>query len=170
MFMKITSNSYVIEDFGTQKYLVLAYNQYYRLITYMFAHADIMHLAVNMLALFSLATPIKIIYSDKYALVIYIISGLISGVAVTFFTDNITIGSSGAVYGLFGLLIYKAFRDYQLGYKDNLNALLPVIIINLVISFMPGISLIGHLAGLLVGIIAGYIYYTKYKIKGFFNE
>jgi membrane associated rhomboid family serine protease len=160
---------YLVYQFGTAKYFVVEGHQYYRIISYMFAHDGVMHLLMNMLALYSLAQPVKILYSDKYGVIIYFIAGIISGLVVSFTGNDLTVGASGAVYGIFGLIIFKAFKDYQMGYKENFKSLLPVILINLIISFMPGISLMGHLSGLIVGLVAGYLYYNKkQETKGFF--
>ncbi|MDL2211878.1 rhomboid family intramembrane serine protease [Erysipelotrichaceae bacterium OttesenSCG-928-M19] len=150
---------------GVQKNLVLDYHQYYRVLTYSFAHGDIMHLAVNMIALYSLAEPVIKFTDEKFSVIIYFAAALVSGLGIVFFSNAIAVGSSGAIYGLFGVLIYFALKQAKYGYNQLIVNMLPIIIINLVISFMPGISLMGHLFGLITGLIGSYIYDKKFRYR-----
>lgn len=149
--------------FGVEKEMVLGYNQLYRLFTYSFVHADIMHLIMNMIALNSLADIVIRFTSEKFSIAIYFIAAFLSGVGVVLFTNQLTIGASGAIYGLFGVLIYYAIKQLRMGYDEMFKSLAPIIFINVVISFMPGISLIGHLSGLVVGVIGSFIYDKKIR-------
>lgn len=155
--------------FGIQKNLVLDYHEYYRIITYSFAHASIMHLAFNMIALYSLADVVISFTSEKAAALIYAIAALVSGLGVLVFggSNTVTVGASGAIYGLFGILIYFALKQRKYGYNDMLQSLIPIIVINLIISFMPNVSMVGHLFGLLSGLVGAYIY-DRQKRRNYF--
>lgn len=144
--------------FGIQKDLVLDYHEYYRILTYSFAHGDIMHLAFNMLALYSLVDAVIRFTSEKATIIIYALAALASGLGVLLFSSAFTVGASGAIYGLFGVLIYYALKQRKYGYDDMFRSLLPIIGINLIISFLPGISMVGHLFGLATGLVGAYIY------------
>lgn len=151
------SNIYIL--MGVQRNLVLDYHEYYRIITYAFAHADVMHLFVNMLALYSLSDPVIRFTDEKFSFIIYLIAIVVSGVGVIIFDANaIMVGSSGAIYGLFGILIYFAIEQALKGNTVMFRSLFPVIVINVIISLMPGISLLGHLFGLLTGLVGAFIY------------
>lgn len=138
--------------------LVFRNGDYYRILTYGFMHGSIMHLLFNMYALAILSIAVERYTSKKFTLLVYFVSLIISGIGVLFLTLSSTVGASGAIYGLFGALVYFAYIEYKLGYKQNLNSLKPILLINLAISFLPGISLIGHLFGFLSGIVITLIY------------
>ncbi|MDF9866714.1 membrane associated rhomboid family serine protease [Bacilli bacterium PM5-3] len=144
--------------FGIQKNLFLDGHEFYRLFTYSFAHGDIVHLIMNMIALYYISDPVIRFTDEKFSFIIYAIAALVSGLGIVFFSSEITVGSSGAIYGLFGVIIYYAIKQYRHGYNEMVVSLLPVIIINIIISFAPDVSLTGHLFGLLAGLIGAFIY------------
>lgn len=147
--------------FGLQQDLVCKYHEFYRILTYSFAHGDIMHLAFNMVALYSLVDAVISFTSEKATIIIYTISTLVSAIGVLLLSSAFTVGASGAIYGLFGVLIYYALKQRKYGYNDMFRSLLPVIVINLVLSFLPEVSMTGHLFGLATGLIGAYIYDKK---------
>lgn len=144
--------------FGINKEFIFGNHEYYRIVTAPFAHGDILHLVVNMIALSSLSVPVIRFTDEKFSFIIYFVAALVSSLGVLFFSDALTVGSSGAIYGLFGVLIYFAFKQRKYGYDDMFKSLMPVIFVNLIISIMPGVSLVGHLFGLLAGLVGSYIY------------
>jgi rhomboid protease GluP len=156
-------NEYML--FGTQKDLVFSQHQYYRIITYMFDHGGIMHLLMNMVALYSLGMLVPYLTSEKFSVIIYFIAGIGSGIVTSFQSTAVTVGASGAIYGLFGVLIYIGLKEYRLGNKSILKSFGPTIIINIIISFTPGISLMGHLSGLVIGLVGGYIFDKRINKK-----
>lgn len=163
----VTSNSNldVYQMFGANQALVLEHGQYYRIITSMFTHGDILHLLMNMIALSILAGPVRHFTNDKFTYIVYFATGIISSLGVVFFAPNsLVVGSSGAIYGLLGVIIFYAIKQYRMGYKDLVKQLGPIIIVNLMISFMPGVSMTGHLFGLVSGLIITYFYDRKRKI------
>ncbi|WP_423363778.1 rhomboid family intramembrane serine protease [Mycoplasma sp. P36-A1] len=159
----VSQSQYTYLTLGAYGPFVLGENQWYRIITYAFAHADLIHLGMNMLALYSLADPVIRFTSEKFAIIAYFIAAIVSGLGVTFFTDTIVIGASGAVYGLFGILLYYAYKLSKQGYNDLLRAYGPVILINVLISLTPGVSLAGHFFGLLAGVVSAYVYDKKIR-------
>lgn len=152
------STSEIYQIFGVQKNLVLDYGEFYRIITYGFFHSDIFHIGFNALALYYIAPIVINFTSKKFTYIVYFIALIVSGIGIVFFSNSIAIGASGAIMGLFGILIFYAIKAAKAGYNDLLRGLMPVIIINVMISLMPGISLSGHLFGIITGIIASVIY------------
>lgn len=152
----------VYQLFGVNRALVIEYNEYYRIITSIFVHGGIMHLFFNMIALSYLAAPVINFTSEKFALISFFVTGIASSLGVIIFEANtIAVGASGAIYGLFGVLIYYAIKQYRMGYHGLIKSLGPIIVLNLMISFMPGISMSGHLTGLVVGYVITYFYDKK---------
>jgi membrane associated rhomboid family serine protease len=125
---------------------------WYRLFTAMFVHFGALHLLLNMWALWVLGRSLEAAFGPARFLALYLLSGLGGGVAVLLFAPNVpSAGASGAIFGLFAAL-FIALR--RLG-RDT-SSVLPVIVINLVLTFtIPGISIAGHLGGLVAGAVVG---------------
>ncbi|WP_335989378.1 rhomboid family intramembrane serine protease [Glycomyces sp. MUSA5-2] len=132
---------------------VVAAGGYYRMITAMFLHFGAIHLLFNMVVLWMLGRILERDLGPARFTAAYFLSGLAGSVAVYLFSyDTFTAGASGAVYGLFGLLIMvnrKLRRDNQ-----GIYVLLGL---NLVLTIFMGFSLAGHVGGLIGGLICGAI-------------
>lgn len=149
-----------VHDEGALVSLMVADGEYYRLLTSMFLHYGVLHLAMNMWALWVLGRSLEAVLGPLRFLGLYVLSGLGGSVAVYLFTAAFppteTSGASGAIFGLFAAL-FVVLR--KLG-KDS-SSVIPILVINLVITFtVPGISIGGHLGGLVTGAVvaAGYAY------------
>ncbi|WP_067717867.1 rhomboid family intramembrane serine protease [Nocardia yamanashiensis] len=117
-----------------------------------FLHYGIIHLAVNMFALYVLGPYCEIALGRVRFLAVYLVSLLGGSAATVLFSSALTAsaGASGAIYGLFGAVAIVMLRTRQ-----NLTQILVLLLINLVITFsVPGISIWGHLGGLLAGTVA----------------
>lgn len=126
--------------------------EYYRLFTAMFMHYGLIHLAANMWALWVLGRPLEAMFGPVRFLAIYLVCGLGGNVAVYLGSpDSNAVGASTAIFGLFGVTFFVLRK-----LNRSVTPLIPVLVINLVISFVPGISLWGHLGGLATGAILGY--------------
>lgn len=153
-------NVYIL--FGVTHVMVMEYSEYYRIITSIFVHGDLMHLMFNMIALSFISIPVIQVTNEKFALVLYFITGLASSIGIMLFdTNTIAVGASGAIYGLFGVLLFYALKQYRRGDNTLIRTIGPILILNVMISFMPGISLSGHLTGLVVGFVMTYFYDKK---------
>ena len=138
---------------------VLQNGQWWRIITSAFLHGSDMHLLFNMIALYQVGTFVELIYGTPRMAIIYACAGFAGGVAVTEFTpDVVTIGASGAIFGLFGALAIAGFRLGARG-RSIMQQTTGIIVINLAISLWPGsnISIADHVGGLLVGTLCGLI-------------
>ncbi|MFS8479160.1 MAG: rhomboid family intramembrane serine protease [Micromonosporaceae bacterium] len=127
----------------------VAAGEYYRLLTSMFLHAGILHLLMNMWALWVLGRNLEVALGPVRFLALYLLSGLGGSVAVYWFSHpNVpTVGASGAIFGLFAAFFVVLRR---LG-RDT-SAIIPVLVINLIITFtVPAISWQGHIGGMISG-------------------
>ncbi len=132
--------------------------EWWRLVTSGFLHFGPVHLALNMIALYVLGRDLEPEFGRLRFVSVYLVSLLGGGVAIYLFgaLNTPVAGASGAVYGLMGAMLVAVLRR-----KLNASSALGVIGLNLVISFtLPGISLLGHLGGLIVGaaVTAGLVY------------
>ena len=144
----------LISLFGNYKPAVLA-GDYYRLFTCMFLHADVFHIAFNMYALYVLGSQAEGFFGKTKFLSIYLLSG-ISGSLLSMLLniETISIGASGAIFGILGALLYFGynFRVY-LG-NTLVREIVPVICINLLFGFMyPSIDNFAHIGGLVGGYV-----------------
>jgi membrane associated rhomboid family serine protease len=124
---------------------------YYRLVTAMFLHYGIIHLGLNMWALWVAGRYVEAALGPLRFTALYLVAGLGGNVCVYLFAGPHTLsaGASGAIFGLFGALIVL-FRRMKL----SLNGILPVVVLNLILTFsIPGISWQAHIGGLVVGIL-----------------
>lgn len=148
-------NDELISMFGNN-YELVQNGEFYRLFTCMFVHADIMHILFNMIALYSIGPVVERYYGKSKFLLIYLVSGLLgsifSGVFMT--ANSISIGASGAIFGLLGSICYFTYY-YRATLQGILRgSIMPVIIINLVIGLISSsIDLSAHIGGLLGGIL-----------------
>ena len=130
----------------------IADGEYYRLITNMFLHYGVLHLLLNMWALWVLGRELEARLGPGRFLTLYLLSGLGGGVAAYLFAPEAqAAGASGAIYGLFAAL-FVVFRRLN---RDT-SAIITVLVINLIFSFsVSSISLEAHLGGLVTGAIVG---------------
>ncbi|TFF87654.1 MAG: rhomboid family intramembrane serine protease [Promethearchaeota archaeon] len=143
---------------------ILNNNEYYRLITSMFLHADFMHIFSNMIALLIFGATVENNYSKIEYLLIYFISGLIGNLFSLLLLpmNSISLGASGAIFGLIG----AAFILFTMeGDKTIIFLGLLYLIYFIVASLAPGINLWAHLFGLIGGLIFGYVIIKKRKSR-----
>ncbi|KOX35393.1 protease [Saccharothrix sp. NRRL B-16348] len=132
--------------------------EWWRLVTSGFLHFGPLHLALNMIALYVLGRDLEPVFGKLRFSAVYGVSLLGGGLAVYLFggIDTVVAGASGAVYGLMGAMLVAVLR-----LKLNPGPALGVIGLNVVLSFtLPGISLLGHIGGLVIGaaLTAGLVY------------
>ncbi len=141
--------------FGANVGLLVKLGQYYRLVTCMFLHAGIMHILLNMYSLFIVGPRVEDFFGKWKFILIYFLSG-ISGSLLSFGLngDVVSVGASGAIFGLFGALVYFGY-SYR-GYIGAMvkSQIVPVVAYNLVMGFLiPGIDMWGHIGGLVGGLM-----------------
>jgi membrane associated rhomboid family serine protease len=126
---------------------------WWRLLTAAFLHGSLIHLGFNMLLLWWVGAPIEIALGRARFIALYLVSGLAgSAGALLFAPEAVTVGSSGAIFGLLGAaLVFERQRHYVLG-----GSALTIVALNLVFTFaVPHISIGGHVGGLVGGALAG---------------
>ncbi|GGK38942.1 hypothetical protein GCM10011591_08290 [Nocardia camponoti] len=135
-------------DMALVPYLV-AQGEWYRVIGSGFLHFGAVHLAFNMFALWVVGRDLERVLGWARFLAVYLVALLGGSAAVMVGSGALTAtaGASGALYGVFGAVAVALLR-----LKQSPTPMLILIAINLVITFsLPGISLWGHLGGLVAG-------------------
>jgi membrane associated rhomboid family serine protease len=144
--------------------------QYWRLITCMFLHSGFAHLILNNYALWVLGQQIEQIYGSARYVLLYIAAGLVASLASYFFNSkHPSVGASGAIFGLFGVMATFAFRYRreipQAIRRDIIRRIVPIIAINLLFGF--SISIVdnsAHVGGLIAGALLALL--IPYKRPG----
>ena len=163
IFLLANSNINVVYDLFLYKNLG---NEFYRLITCAFTHYELFHLLFNMYALYVVGSQIESFFGKTKYIIIYLGSALIGSLlSLTFMADNgASLGASGAIFGLFGSLLYFGYH-YRL-YLGNVlrSQIIPLIVFNLLLGFMnTSIDNAAHIGGLIGGILISMIVGVKYK-------
>ncbi|MDK2918063.1 MAG: rhomboid protease GluP [Candidatus Petromonas sp.] len=155
MFLYDSSLSvHTLLEFGAKYNPMIAAGQYYRLITAMFLHSGIAHLALNMYALNILGKNIELVFGKVKYVIIYLTAGLFGSLGSFIFTKAISVGASGAIFGLFGVYIYLYIKNPDIFHVKQFTNLLTLIGINLVFGLVvPSIDNWAHIWGLIGGFI-----------------
>ncbi len=134
----------------------VASGEWYRLITSMFLHFGILHIAFNMWALLVIGTPLEQMLGRARYVALYFLSGIGGGLLSMALgpMDETAAGASGAVFGLFGAFyVITRRRGLETG------PIVGLIAINLVFSFtFSGIDWRGHVGGLIVGSVVAFAF------------
>jgi membrane associated rhomboid family serine protease len=130
----------------------VANGDWWRLLTAAFLHANILHIGLNMLAVGWLGVPVERFIGHLRYLALYIVSGLAGSAGALIATPtSVTVGASGAIFGILGALL---IIEYQ-ATGSHAGQAFTLIVINLAFSFtVSGISVGGHIGGLIGGIAA----------------
>ena len=129
--------------------------EWWRVVTGTFLHGGITHILFNMYALYVLGPRLEQQAGSPAFAGLYIASGIGGSLAsILLGTNNISVGASGAIFGLFGAWLWAGWRlRHTPGGRALLNQFLVLIAINAALPlFLPIIDWRGHLGGLVVGI------------------
>lgn len=151
---------------GLIPFAVLDYHQFWRLVTAGFLHSNLVHIATNLYALYYLGRRTEQLWGAGRFVVGYFFALLSSSLLVIACAgrDSLTVGASGALMGLIGMLLVFSYTYRQSQGESNLfGNLLTLALINLGIGLLPGISLWGHLGGLLGGLVIGWALCPRYQ-------
>jgi membrane associated rhomboid family serine protease len=132
----------------------IADGQWYRLVTAMFLHGGVVHIAFNMLSLWWIGAPLEAALGRARYIALYAVSGL-AGSALTYLIaapNQPSLGASGAIFGLFGA---TAVLMRRMNY--DMRPVIALLVINLVFTFTwANIAWEAHVGGLVGGVVVGY--------------
>jgi membrane associated rhomboid family serine protease len=135
----------------------VAGGEWYRLLTGAFLHAELTHIAFNMVALYFLGRLLEPAIGTTRFVFVYFASLFAGSLGALLLSgpDALTLGASGAIFGIFGAAFVIARRR---GFDSVARTIGVVLLFNLVISVRdPQISLGGHLGGLVAGVICAFV-------------
>ncbi len=146
-------------DLGAKVNPYVAQGEIWRLFTATLLHDGILHLMFNLYALFALGPMLEAYVGPRRFLIIYLLGGLFGSLLSYAFSQSVSVGASGAIFGIIGATTVYFFR-----YRNNfgsqgraiLQNMIVVIVINLLFGLGAGyIDNWGHIGGLLGGALVG---------------
>jgi rhomboid protease GluP len=157
----LETNSALIYQWGQVGGLVIYGGAYYQLLTSMFVHASIVHIAGNMIFLLVFGLRGEEMFSLPEYLSIYLLGGLFGNVLSLLFLplDVPSVGASGAIFAMFGAAIIHARRSVG---QSVIGALIYGFFL-LFLSSAPNVNNLAHIGGLVVGLIIGYVLAARRK-------
>ncbi len=146
---------------GAQLGILVQSGEVFRIVTALFLHGGLLHFAFNSYALYYFGTVVENLYTSPKFLVVYAASGIVGNLLTHLFAFGVvSVGASGAIFGLVGLLFAMGLKKETPAYQKAFTgrALLPMILINLFLGFsVPGINNMAHIGGLATGFLLGWI-------------
>ena len=135
--------------------------EWWRLVTSMFLHGGVLHLLFNMYGLYVAASIIEPMVGKRKMILLYMSSGVLASVASATWNEyTVSVGASGAIFGLFGFLL--ALLSTSLFPSDIKMALLrgfaPYIALSLGLGLFMNFDNAAHLGGLFSGLGFGFIW------------
>jgi rhomboid protease GluP len=155
-----TTGELVSEFLPLDKDRVLA-GEWWRLLTVTLVHGSILHLGFNMYALYIVGPFVEAMYGRALFVAFYLLAALGGSLASFLVFPNPSVGASGAIFGLFGLLAVSSYvHKPALGPRGGAltTQIVFLIVINVAIGFtLPGIDNAAHLGGLAAGAWLGLV-------------
>lgn len=137
------------------------HGEYWRLTTFLFLHAHVSHLVLNLVGLWWFGRMAENLFGTGRFLAIWFISGMLSGMAEVMWSQNlIAIGASGSVMGVFGAVAGAIFRCKDLLpanlRKSELNWMVRLALLQIILDqVIPHVAVFAHLGGLVAGLLLG---------------
>ena len=162
----------VVAFLGVKDDVLIRAGELWRLITPVFLHASILHIAFNMYALFIFGRGLEARYGHRRFLLLYFLSGYAGNVMSFLLTVNPSLGASTAIFGLIaaeGVFIIQNRKLLGNRVNRSLINLFYIAGVNLLIGFTtPGVDNWGHIGGLLGGVLFAWFGGPRWKVEGFY--
>lgn len=142
--------------------------EYFRIVSTAFLHIGVIHLLVNCYSLYVIGSQMESFLGKLKFLLVYLISAISGSLMSLIFTDAVSAGASGAIFGLLGSMLYFGY-NYRVFLGNVLKSqIIPLIILNLIIGIsLPGIDNAAHIGGLVGGVFSTMAVGLKHKTSTF---
>jgi membrane associated rhomboid family serine protease len=152
--LSVDLDDLLFQNLAQANWLVAA-GEWWRIFTAALLHGSWMHIGFNMYALYLFGPRMEQQVGSPSFAALYVAAAGAGGLASYLFgsIDQVSIGASGAIFGLFGAWIFVAWKmRHTPGGRSMFTQLFVLLAINVVISFAPGIDGLAHLGGFIAGI------------------
>jgi rhomboid protease GluP len=136
----------------------------WRLATPIFVHSGFAHLLFNSFSLVLFGPALERMLGKARFLAVYLISGIAANVATLLLEPPayVHVGSSGAIFGLFGFYISMAMYQKHMLSREGSQTILTIAAISVVMTFIqPNINITAHIFGLIAGFLIGRLFFKK---------
>jgi len=131
--------------------------QWWRLVTAIFLHAGLLHIGLNLWCLFDLGPQVESLFSTAKFMVLYLVTGVAGFVLSLWWRPfGMSVGASGAILGLIGILIGASFHHGHLG-REYRGQLWRWVIYIFIFGLFFAVDNAAHLGGLVTGALLGYV-------------
>eukprot|EP00258_Populus_trichocarpa_P003408 XP_002304474.3 RHOMBOID-like protein 2 [Populus trichocarpa] len=139
-------------------------HQGWRLITCMWLHAGVVHVLANMLSLIFIGIRLEQQFGFVRVGIIYLVSGFGGSILSSLFIQqNISVGASGALFGLLGAMLSELLTNWTI-YSNKIAALLTLVVIiaiNLAVGILPHVDNFAHIGGFMSGFLLGFVFLLR---------
>ncbi|GER54374.1 ribonuclease II/R family protein [Striga asiatica] len=136
----------------------------WRLITCMWLHGGVLHLLANMLSLLIIGIRLEREFGFGRIGFLYLVSGFGGSLlSALFIQSNISVGASGALFGLLGGMLSELITNWSI-YANKVAALLTLVVIiaiNLAVGILPHVDNFAHIGGFLSGFLLGFVFLMR---------
>jgi len=141
---------------------LLANGDYRRLVVAMFLHGNIVHWLTNSIALLQLGALYEALFGTTRFIAIYFATGVCASIASAVFQRSISVGASGAIFGILGAFIFSVLRSPQYRHQPWTRSLVRQLVfwmaVNLIIGYsFPFIDNVAHITGMVTGLLLGFV-------------
>ncbi|KAL5228208.1 hypothetical protein ABZP36_016473 [Zizania latifolia] len=144
----------------------------WRLVTCIWLHAGVVHILANMLSLLLIGIRLEKEFGFMRIGTLYVISGIGGSLlSALFMVSNISVGASGALFGLLGSMLSELITNWTI-YENKCAALLTlvvIILINLAVGILPHVDNFAHLGGFTSGFFLGFVLLVRPQF-GYINQ
>lgn len=155
-FMQSASTS-VLGGIGALYPGALANGEWWRLVTWNFLHIGLVHLLFNSIALYQVGPQVEEIFGSAKFIFIYLVTGVVAGLASMIISPSFTAGASGALFGLIGLMAAYGYRLGGVFGRALMKSMLIWAAFGFAIGMMPGINNIAHGGGFVAGVALAFV-------------
>ena len=131
--------------------------EYWRFITPIFLHGGFLHLAVNAYSLYAVGPDVEKMFGRVKFILIYLVAGTLGNVASFAFCPSVSVGASGAIFGLLGALLYLGIRYKEVISSSYVTNIVTMTMFNLAYGLAHrGIDNYAHMGGLVGGYLSAF--------------
>ncbi len=156
----------VLESWGANSGALTCSGQWWRLFTSTFEHGFLLHIALNMWALYNLGWLAELLFGRTRFTLMYLLCGIGGSLgSICWHGNGVSVGASGAIFGIAGALIPAMLLHGNQQLRKVLRGQLVSITIFVLYSLVSGARSSGidnaaHIGGLVTGLILGALFPT----------
>ena len=165
MYVPLPGGRFILEQTVGFNFLI-SEGQYWRLLTPIFVHAGFSHMLFNSLSLVLFGPALERMLGKTKFILTYLGTGIIANIASYYLKplDFVHVGSSGAIFGLFGIYVYLVLMRKDLIDQANSQIIITILVIGMVMTFInSNINVVAHLFGLFGGLLLGPIVFKNHR-------